>query len=294
MIYCDDSEAVGKGGDSRSRGRLGTHDASSASSAFTMIELLVVIAIIAILAALLLPSLGQTKIRAMMIKSISNQRQLGIAFHLYAEDNQGEVAPNGFGLPTEFPGIKMWVLGGEHVPAERLAWTNRDYLVNPEYALFAKYLPDPTIYKAPGDRMLFDVGGTLQPKSRSYSLNSFVGWTFPQPTFFQIDSYFSFRKLSDFSGASPSSVFTFIEAGPDSTCYPAFVVVLNLFFFHVPSTEYAGSGTLSYADGHVEGHRWREEKTREMSRNDGQNHFRSATNNRDLDWLREHASSKKQ
>jgi prepilin-type N-terminal cleavage/methylation domain-containing protein/prepilin-type processing-associated H-X9-DG protein len=262
---------------------------------FTLIELLVVIAVIAILAGLLLPALSAAKDKARTVQCMSNQRQLALTWMLYASDHNDQMAANGHGNADSLQGERLWVVGDTHQRVE--AFTNVQYLINPTYASFADYLQDPKIYKCPSDRGTIELGERNFPRTRSYSLNGYMGWERPAGFGLLSSRYWTFRKHSDLALGSPSALLTFVDVAPGNICHSAFVIYLGAglrgLYYHLPSVEHRGSGVLSFADGHVGSRKWVDPVTTRLAREKSvPNHIslQYPGGNPDLDWLKERAS----
>jgi prepilin-type N-terminal cleavage/methylation domain-containing protein/prepilin-type processing-associated H-X9-DG protein len=212
---------------------------------FTLIELLVVIAIIAILAALLLPVLSRAKEKANRTICLNNQKQLNLAWQMYADESGGILASNDWAFRSagavESPS-NSWVTGNAGLDTDPATITSGSIY---------QYVKNVQIYRCPADHSL--VLGTSVPTLRSYSLSGFLGGPPADMDEYGVKSLHQMSQIQ-----KPSGALTFLEEDISTIDDGHFLYsATGNVWLNIPAWRHQNGDTLAFADGHVEYWKWR-------------------------------------
>lgn len=274
-------------------------------AAFTLVELLVVIAVVAILAGMLLPQLAKARGRAAGLECLNHQRQLQIAWLLYADDNSGRLVPNwGNAEAGKDENSPSWVAGWMDYTSSSHN-TNVHYLVRPGEGdrpwggLLGPYSRDPHLYRCPADRSWVEIGGTRHPRVRSVSMNLYMGANWLGPLAQQgLDAgYFIYRKLGDFYALPPTQAWVLLDEHEDSINGGGFVVDVirrdgAAQIWDVPASYHHAAAGFSFADGHAEIRRWRDPRTIQPVRRETISTRTPAPFSVDVAWLQDRTTAR--
>ncbi len=246
---------------------------------FTLIELLVVIAIIAILAAMLLPSLSRAKESAQATACGNNLKQLSVAWLVYTDDN-GDLLVNNTSTADTRTRRQSWVNNIQD-------WASSPENIDPAFVRSGKLAAyvnnDLGVYKCPSDRSLAQNGARL----RSISMNSLVGDPLIQPNRFN-PNWVQFLKMTDFP--KPANFYVFIEEHPDTINDGYFMNRWDTIKWgNLPASFHNGAANISWADGHLERHKWLPDTVRPPIKGGAAGGFVPSPDT-DFVWLRDRTS----
>ncbi len=239
------------------------------AAAFTVVELLVVAAIIGILAALLLPALGRAKMRAQATSCSNNLKQLQLCWAMYIADNKDALPGNTALNPGDLSNRGAWTADPTSW-LEGNAWTDLAP-TNLERGVLWRYHRNLGIYHCPADRSTVRDQG-LVLRNRSVSMSMYMNFrTDPSEDGFSL----CWHRQSQILQPGPARAAVFVEEHEKSIQQSAFGIndlnSLTMFesslwtWISFPATRHNNSGTLSFADGHVETWHWLEANTSRIS-----------------------------
>ncbi len=290
---------------------------SSSQRAFTFTELLVVVGVMVLLMLVLLPAQADSRVKSRSIRCLDNLRQIMNAVLLYTGDNHDFFPPN----PDDGNTVlgHHWCQGnggvGEFGPF------NPDILTDPTRCLITTYLhTNVSLFRCTADPRFGTYQGsdpakigTTVPAARSISMNQAVGTICPTfntggghsgvptmsvngPWLNNNDSHRrntpwrTYGQLSDVIIPGPANLWVITEEDPFSINDASFAFGINIpEWVNWPSTLHDMSCVVTFADGHVELHKWVDPSTRVVN---GKLMRRSVPGSADWAWLKARTSAR--
>jgi prepilin-type N-terminal cleavage/methylation domain-containing protein/prepilin-type processing-associated H-X9-DG protein len=226
---------------------------TGASRAFTLIELLVVVAVIAVLMAILMPALSRAREQGKRAVCLSNVKQFGLAWVMYADENDQKIVnactiENSEGhTDSEEP---CWLyFHNDWTDTERREQGIRDGAMWP-------YVGQLKIYKCPtgirGEVNTYAIVDAMNGAMASTAIGA------PREAYI--------RRRTQIK--RPGERIVYVDEG--KTSVQSWTIYYNLAsWWDIPPTRHGDGTNFSFADGHAEYWKWQDMRTVKVSRQEG-------------------------
>ncbi len=251
---------------------------------FTLIELLVVIAIIALLLSILMPSLQNAKKQATAVVCMSNQKQLAMAWFMYAEANDDKVVDGGpraggtitcnvssspYYLQTNatFVGMPENETGGTSYNSYE------DEIRGFEKGGLWDYYEDYKLMHCPSDRRYHSMSKLRPPRwggYRSYSIGAVYSFALIENTIWAGSGELYYITFKRNRITKPSDKFIWIEEadgfGYNENTFNMWIEFGGTIpprpytFWDPVAVWHNESSTFGYADGHADRYKWNDKE----------------------------------
>jgi prepilin-type processing-associated H-X9-DG protein len=209
---------------------------------------------------------------------------------MYTDDNRGKLVYNTDGIGTGMSaGNEAWVVGWMDFSSSSDN-TNIAMLVDhtsyPYGAYLGPYVKDPALFKCPADRSEVRIAGQSLARVRSVAMNNYLG---ANSTTWGGAPGLSFTNVSQIR--FPDALFVILDERADSISDGRFWTDASTLWqiIDFPGAYHNGSGSFSFADGHVEAHRWNDIRTTPILQPGQPLSAKSLPGDLDILWLQQHA-----
>ncbi len=218
--------------------------------AFTLIELLVVIAVIAVLMGILMPALTAAREQGKRAVCLSNLKQLTMAWVMYANENNGDIADGdvGYSADVEANWWIKWPVSKAWTPLSAEDITEEQWLIAITKGQIYPYCSNPQVYRCKNAPAQYKVTYAVVD-----SMKGTADWG-------DYGNYDRLRVTNINKIKRPSERLVFLDESPPTPGTWG-VKYATPSWWDPPPKLHNGGTTFSFADGHSEFWKWSDPRT---------------------------------
>jgi prepilin-type N-terminal cleavage/methylation domain-containing protein/prepilin-type processing-associated H-X9-DG protein len=224
--------------------------------AFTLIELLVVIAIIAVLMSILMPTLNRAREQGKRANCLNNLKQLYYAWFVYCDDNDDKMV-----CGDSYEYTAMYSAGGQHY--NETPWVWRDWTANMPIDQKITAIETGGLYPYTRTVKVYRCPTGVRGETRTYSVVDGMNCV-------ALSGCGPGAKMLKRRAEITDSVYRIIFLDDGGASYSHLGGWTNYVnrdqWWDPPPVRHGDGSNFSFADGHVDYHKWSDKRTLEAGR----------------------------